>query len=346
LEYSSILKSLLFSLPSTTPALKTYAIVDSLRDESVKEMIPLSGLDHLDLWHEDLWAFEHEVPVYLVELKQDNEFTEYLLQNRDKDLAVYLISPYRLEVLQRYYSFFTYPDMDGGVVEFYGRKKQPPEGKEWSSKAYFGFYCADMLSDYIDTLYSEEKIDEFFAGAAMWLVPDSEGEGLYIAFRDKAGVVDDVVLDLSQLTKAPNPMLDFERVSFPTIPNLEEYAHEVSIDLKQIQHLEKRHIRKFIDNVFFWAKRAGFRFRGQEERNRQRAYDLFEQANTLGLESEMAVYRYIVYALLISTPIEDTPVYERLKEIPDEKTKVQLLTQETWKIVQSQRRAGGSTKTA
>jgi len=76
-RYQALYKQLLFRLPNTTPALKTYAIVDSIRDESVKEKIPWSGLNHLDLWHEELWEHELEVPLYL--------------------LASYFISPYRID---------------------------------------------------------------------------------------------------------------------------------------------------------------------------------------------------------------------------------------------------------
>ncbi len=341
-KYITLQKNLLFNLPSTTPKLKTYAIVDSLRDESVKEKIPWSGLNYLDLWHEDLWEHELKIPLYLVELEEENAFTEYLLSNRDKELASYFISPYRLEVLQHYYNFFTYPEIDKEGFEKYGRKEATPKGKEWSRKAYFGFYGANVLADYIETLYSEEKIDEFFAGVAMWLVPSSEEESyLYIAYRDKEGWIDDVNLDLSQLRDIEAPMLDFDRVSFPTIPNLEDYAHEVTLDLKQMELFEQRHRRKFVDNVFYWAEREGYTFYHSKEFNKKRAFELFGEANSLGLESEDAVYKYIIYALLVLKPMEETTVYQKLRQMPNEKTKTALLTQEIWKILQFQRRANG-----
>jgi len=339
-------KSLLFNVPSTTPALKTYAIVDSLRDESVKEKIPWSGLNYLDLWHEDLWEHEQEVPVYLVELEEDNELTEYLLKNSDKDLAVYFVSPYRLEVLQHYYNFFTYPSINKEGFAQYGRKEITPRGKEWSSKVYFGFYDANVLEDYIQTLYTKNKIDEFFVGVAMWLIPSSSDESkLYIAFRDKDAQIDDVNLDLNQLLELEAPMLNFDTVSLPTVPNLEEYAHEVVLDLEQMQLFEQRHKRKFIDNVFLWANNEGYTFYHSEESNRQRAFELFTEANTLGLENEEAVYRYIVYALLVLTPMKETNIYQKLRQMPNEKTKTELLNQEIWKVIKFQRRANGTTKT-
>jgi hypothetical protein len=345
-ELITLQKNLLFNLPPTTPSLKTYAIVDSLRDESVKEKIPWSGLNYLDLWHEELWEHELEVPLYLVELEEDNEFTEYLLVNSDKDLASYLISPYRLEVLQHYYSFFTYPEIDKEGFEKYGRKEQTPAGTQWSRKVYFGFYDANVLADYIQTLYTEEKIDEFFAGVAMWLVPSGTEESeLYIAFRDKTGIVDDVNLDLTQLLEVENPMLSFDTVSFPTIPNLEDYAHEITLDLKQMELFEQRHRRKFIDNVFYWAQKEKYIFPNTVEESKKRALILFDEANALGLESEEPVYQYIVYALLVDRPMHETIVYQKLTHMQKEESKSKLLIQEIWRVLQFQRRANGTTKT-
>lgn len=341
-KYITLQKNLLFNLPSTTPKLKTYAIVDSLRDESIREKIPWSGLDYLDLWHEDLWEFEQEVPLFLIKLEKENELTDYLLHSTEKGSVSYCISPYQLEVLQHYYNFFTYPEIDKEGFKKYGRNEPTPKGMEWSRKVYFGAFASDTLPDYIETLYSEEKIDEFFAGVAMWLVPSSVQESeLYIAFRDKEGQVDDVNLDLNQLLEIETPMLNFDTVSFPTIPNLEDYAHEVTLDLKQMELFEQRHRRKFIDNVFYWAQKEGYTFYHPKEFNKQRALELFSEANTLGLESEDAVYKYIIYALLVLKPMQETTVYQKLRQMPNEETKTALLTQEIWKILQFQRRANG-----
>ena len=341
-EIIDLYKNLLFGLPNTTPSLKTYAIVNSLRDETVKEKIPWSGLDYLDLWHDDLWEHEQEVPVYLVELEQDNELIEYLLKNTNKDLAVYFTSPYRLEVLQHYYNFFTYPSIDKEGVDQYGRKEPTPQGHEWSNKVYFGFYDAAVLLDYIQTLHTEDKIDEFFADVAMWLVPSSEEQNnLYIAFKDKTGEVDDVNINLDPLLELDAPMLSFDTLSFPNIPDLESYAHEVTLDLEQMQLLEQRHRIKFIDNVFYWADNEGYTFYHSKEVNYERAFVLFNEANTLGLENEEAIYRYIVYGLLVLKPMQETTVYQKLRQMPNEKTKTELLTQEIWKVLQFQRRANG-----
>ncbi len=344
-ELMVLQKKLLFTLPNTTPSLKTYAIVDSLRDESVKEKIPWSGLEYLDLWHEDLWDFEQEVPLYLVALEEENEFVDYLLENADKSLATYCISPYSLETMQRYYSFFTFPELDKEAFAVYGRKEETPKGKQWSQKVYFGAFGADTLANYIDMLYSEEKIDEFFAGAAMWLIPQEEGRRLYLAFRDKEGEVDDVSLELEGLAEMPSAALNFDTVSFPNIPNLEEYAHEITLDLKQMELLNQRDRRKFIDNVFFWAERDGWRFAYSKAHQKKEAMKLFEEANALGIESEAGVYAYIVCGLSTAIPLKEIPLYNKLRAVAHEEQKITLLHEQLWKILQFQRRSTHETQT-
>jgi len=188
-------KRLLFSLPSTSPALKTYAIVDSARVEEVKEKVLFSQLSYVDLWHEELWELEQESPLYLIELEKDNDLTDYLLSYHKESIATYLISPYSLEVLNAYYRMFTYVklEIEKGVIE----------------DVMFGFYDPNVLPDYIDSLYTQEKIDELFMGIAMWLMPSiEEEESLYIAFKDKEGEIEDVRIDLTPLENEPFPSLD------------------------------------------------------------------------------------------------------------------------------------------
>ena len=231
-EYIALYKKLLFNLPQTTPALKTYAIVDSIRDERIKEKILFSNLNHTDLWHEELFENEQEVPLYLIELEKENELLDHLLTQHKESIATYFISPYDIETLKRYYSVFTHVNIEVEADNF--------------QKAIFGFYDPNILSNYIQTLYNQDKIDEFFAGIAMWLSPSIEKEGeLYLAFRSKAGHIDDVSLQLEPLLEEEHPMLNFEDVSLPTLANLKEYAHEIYIDQKQLAVFEEMEKRRF-----------------------------------------------------------------------------------------------------
>ena len=144
-ELVALYKELLFNVPQTTPTLKTYAIVDSIRDEAVKEKIVFSQLNHTDLWHEELFENEQEVPLYLIELEKENDLLDYLLSKHKESIATYLISPYDIKTLQAYYRFFTYVTID---IE-----------QDNEAEAIFGFYDPNVLPNYIQTLHTQEKID-------------------------------------------------------------------------------------------------------------------------------------------------------------------------------------------
>jgi len=311
-ELIELYKELLFTVPQTTHTLKTYAIVDSIRDEQVKEKILFSGCNYIDLWHEELFENEQEVPLYLVEIKKDSELLEYLLLQHKKSVATYFISPYSLETLQMYYSMFTHVNIE---VEEHN-----------SNKGIFGFYDPNILSNYIQTLYNEEKIDEFFAGTALWLVPSVEKEDeLYIAFRDKDGQIEDVNLQLSNLIEEETPMFDFSNISLPTLANLEEYAHEVEIDYVQVKMFDDVEKTRFINGIFREYKEEGYTFYHSEDFNKERAFDLFDEALNLNIGKNAGIYRYILLALLVIKPMKDTNYYLKLQNSNDENSKIGLM---------------------
>ena len=320
-ELIKLYKELLFTVPQTTPTLKTYAIVDSIRDEQVKEKILFSGLKHIDLWHEELFENELEVPLYLIELDKKNELLDYLLSQHTQSIATYFISPYSLETLQTYYSMFTYVNIE---VE-----------ENNSNKGIFGFYDPNILSNYIQTLYNEEKVDEFFAGTALWLVPSVEKEDeLYIAFRDKDGQIEDVNLQLSNLIEEETPMFDFNNISLPTLVNLEEYAHEVEIDYEQVQILDGFEKQKYLDEVFVRAKEDEYVFKNDEKTNREKANELFDEAKGLGVESEDGVYKYIIIALLANKPLKEFAFYGELGQVSNKDAKKEIVNETLWKTIQ------------
>lgn len=322
-------KALLFSVPLTTPTLKTYAIMDTTGDESIHEKMLFSGLNYVDLWHEDLWDHEFEIPLSLVELEKDNAFTDYLLNSHEDQLAIYFVSPYDIDTLQQYYSKFNYPLIYVNTEKFQG-----------FANIYLYFYKADILPRYINTLYTEEKVDEFFAGVAVWLVPDAyEGTELYIAFRDKNNQVDDVNLELEHLKDEPNPMLNFDNVRFPNIPNLADYAHDVTVDEEQLRLFKEQKRLRFVENTFEWAEDDEYTFSRSQKENTQRALQLFDESISIGIESELGSYRYIVYGLLISKPIQETPLFTQLKNLANEDEKIEALGQAIWSITRQKRSA-------
>jgi hypothetical protein len=324
-ELIALYKELLFNVPQTTPSLKTYAIVDSIRDEKVKEKILFSNLNHTDLWHEELFENEIEVPLYLVELEKENELLDYLLAQHTKSIATYFISPYSLETLQAYYNKFTHVNLEIETDDF--------------KKALFGFYDPNTLPNYMQTLYTPEKVDEFFAGVGIWLSPSVQRETeLYIAFRDKEGEVDDVSIELTSLLKEENPSFNFDNASLPTVPNLEAYAHEVNIDQRQLQLFNDAHKIRFINKAFVQMQDDAYNFYYDETVNKKRAFELFDEAKSMGIESEDGVYKYIVLGLLTLIPLNQTQIYEKLLSVSDEKMKLELLNKNLWNIIEQQRR--------
>ncbi len=313
-EYLKLYNELLFNLPQTTPALKTYAIVDSIRDEAVKEKILLSGLSTIDLWHEELFENEQEVPLYLIEIDKENELLDYLLNNHKKSIATYFISPYDIDTLQSYYSMFTHVHIEIEAEDF--------------QKGIFGFYDPNILPNYIQTLYNEEKVDEFFTGVAMWLSPSvDKADELYIAFRDNDGEVDDVSLDLTSLLEEENQSLNFDNVSLPTLANLEEYAHEVDIDQKQLAVFEDVEKKRFVDGVFEEYLLKGYNFYTNEQENKKRALVAYNEAQNLVFSTEGGYYKYILLSLLLSEPISQLGLYDKLFELAEEAEKIALIEQ-------------------
>ena len=279
----------------------------------------------MDLWHEELWENELSYPLYLVELDKENELLDYLLRQHKESVATYFISPYSLETLQTYYNKFTHVSLEIEEDDF--------------QKALFGFYDPNTLPNYIQTLYNENKIDEFFAGIGMWLSPSVEKEDeLYIAFRDKNGQIDDVSLQISNLLKEKTPMLYFDNVSLPTLHELESYVHEVSIDQRQLQLLNDAQKVKFINAAFLKMKDDAYSFYDDEVVNKKKAFDLFDEAKLMGIESDDGVYKYIVLGLLKRMPINKTSLYEKLLAVSDETIKLELLNKNLWKVIEQQRR--------
>ena len=241
-ELIELYKELFFELPKTTPTLKTYAVIDSIRAKAMelKKLLLISNLDYLDLWHEKIEDNAEAVPLYLVELTKESELFTYLLNNHEEKLATYFISPYDIKNFQRYYSRFTYPRIEIEEDDF--------------REGVFGFYDPTILKDYLQTLYTQEKVDEFFAGIAYCFTPSHEDEArLHMGWKDKNEKLDDVSLLLENFLEVKKPSLDFENVSLPDISNLNDYVEDRVIDnmqVKMFDDMTKTHlINKILNRV-------------------------------------------------------------------------------------------------
>ena len=327
-ELIGLYKNFLFTLPQTTPTLKTYAIVDSARDETLTEKVMLSGLGYVDLWHEEMFELEQERPLYLVELQKENNLTDYILSEHSNSVATYFISPYSLETLQAYYSTFTYVQIEEeqGVYE----------------EAIFGYYDPNILPNYTQTLYTKEKVNEFFAGVAMWLVPSVENENeLYIAFRDKEEQVDDVNLQLKHFIKEKSPMLNFDNVRFPTQASLEVYGHEVKIDHTQMQMFDKIQKEKFVKASLQMFHEEGYSHITAIRTYIDKGLELLYQAMQEGVSADTALQRYMLLGLLLEKPLHAYRFYNDIIHAESQEEKREVLEQLLWKL-EKQRRTDGN----
>jgi len=326
-EYIDLHKRLLFTVPSTTPSLKTYAIVDTARDESFREKVILSGLSFVDLWHEEFWELEQERPLCLVELKEENILVDNLLEAYVQSIATYFISPYDLEILQSYYSPFTYVQIEEKQGEY--------------AEAVFGFYDPNILSNYIQTLYTEQKIDEFFAGAVLWLSPNvGKVDELYLAYRNKDGKVEDVNLQLQNFIKEENPALNFDDVSFPTIPELEAHAHEVVIDYTQMQIFDTLQKEIFVKESLQMYHEQGYTDITAIRSYIDKGLEFLYQAMKEGVSDDTALQRYMLLGLLLDKPLHAYKFYNDIIHAVSQEEKVEVLEQLLWKL-EKQRRVDG-----
>jgi len=124
--------------------------------DPLEEMIKKDG-NYVTLWHKYFRDKVSLYPLYLVKLSKPSKILDYLNNHRDKDMVVYFQSTHELKELQEYYSSFTMPQIEK-------IKNKPKYGL-------FGFFDPFVFPSYVKTLYSKEKINEFFEPSLMWIIP-------------------------------------------------------------------------------------------------------------------------------------------------------------------------------
>ena len=313
-ELIELYKELFFELPKTTPSLKTYAVIDSIRAKAMelKKLLLISNLDYVDLWHPQIEENSQAVPLYLVELEKESEVFTYLLNNHEEKIATYFITPYDLKTFQRYYSRFTYPRIE---IE-----------EDDLREGVFGFYDPTILRDYLNTLYTQEKVDEFFAGIAYCFAPSHEEETrLYMGWRDKNGKLDDVNLMLENFLDVKEPSLDFENVSLPDISNLNDYVDDRVIDHMQVRMFDDMNLTNFIKALFEEYDSEGIEINLDEEEKVKKVYALVEDAEKLEIKTESGLYRYILLGLALPEPIKEFQFYVDLENASNELEKIEIM---------------------
>jgi len=323
-ELLLLYKKLFFTLPNTTPSLNMYAIVDTARNPSLQEKVMLSGLDYVDLWHEEMFELDAERPLYLIHMQKDNALIELLLSQQKQSVATYLISPYELETLQMYYRNFTYVQIE-------------EEGKY--EGAIFGYYDPNVLPTYMQTLYNQEKIDEFFAGVAMWLMPSvTQEELLYIAYKNKKEQIEDVTLNLNLFLQEEEATLNFNDLYFPNQSNLAPSIDEIIIDYTQMQRFDALQKERFVKTSLQMYQTQGYREIETNQTSIDKSMVLIYEAMEAGIEKDIGLQRYMLLGLLLGKSLKGYAFYKEIVYAPMQEKKIEILEQLLWKL-EKQRRA-------
>jgi len=235
------------------------------------------------------------VPLYLIQLQKEDALTIWLIENHDKHAVTYFQSPYDLETLQAYYSRYTFPYVE---MEAKGYEDETPRG-------IFGFYDPKVLPDFIQSLYTREKKDAFFAGIAVCFSPDVEAiDTCYAYYLKKAGVAYRT-LDMNQ----NNRPLDVTTLQEETLPYLS--SEEVpTLDAKQIEIFERLSHERFVREVVEDLHTQDL-LKENIEISLPKALHIANYGQTLGIDSEANIVRFIQLGLSLPEPIEH---YQKHKE--------------------------------
>jgi len=294
-EQIAFVKQLLFSEEYQKTDLKTYAIVDSVREENATQQVIFSALNSLNLWSEEIESETQTVQLHLVELKKESELVTYLLEHHEKSVATYFLSSHNLEELGAYYSSFTLADIE--------------DEKEQFKKGIFGFYDPNILPNYIKTLYSHEKIAEFFAGITICFSPNPKKEDELTLMYPTGGT--EVTVETVTL-KEPIETTFLNSTTF-TKETLEPYEGRRVIDHVQVGLFKRFAKEEFLERLFIEYEKNETWFKEFEEASLQRASTLYDEAKELyDIESGAGLYRYILLGMKLLEPVKSYDLHDNL----------------------------------
>ncbi len=281
-------KKLLFTYPKVGPGYRTYAIVDSIRDERIKEKMIFSELTYTDLWDKALVENEQKVPLYLIELQKEDSLTDRLITNHSKGATLYLQSRYDIKTLQAHYSGYTFPYIE---TEAKGYEDETPRG-------IFGFYDPQIFPRFMQTLYSREKRERFFAAADLFIVPSPSEEsvcGIYSLNSDA-----EIYLKRWHTAEEPPP----ETVT-GIYPSPLEPRYEVqTIDAEQVEILEAMAHERFVKEVLEDLKEAGLLQEDVDDVIAKTIEQTLWAREYLGIESQANTARVIQLSLTLPDPLQ------------------------------------------
>ncbi len=305
-------KKLLFTYPQEEQGYKTYAIVDSIRDERINEKMVFSTLKHTDLWDAELVENEQETPLYLIELQKEDALTAWLIENHDKGATVYLQSSYDIETLQAHYSGYTFPYIE---TQAKGYEDETPRG-------IFGFYDPLVFPRVMKTLYSKEKKERFFAGATLFCIPSNSEENLCELYYLNAQCA--IALKPWHTTKNPPHIKQDKHYVNPLSPEYDIHT----IDERQVEILQTLAHERFVKEVLKDLKEEGILKEEVEEIHTHVLERSLWAKVHLGIESQANMARWIQISLMLPKDLEyyvNSKEFKALKQTQEQTQKREIL---------------------
>jgi len=300
-------KELLFS-----NNIKTYAIADSLRDEKLRDKLIVSQSRFENLWHSSIVDDTNEVPLYLIELKEEDNLVNYLIENHSKNLVIYFQSPHSIEKLKEFYSSFTLLDIELEENEF--------------KESLFGFYDPQVFSNYVKTLYCQEKVKEFFHPSITWFVPNSKKENeCNLHYINDNQEVKLLKLEIDE--KSKSTFENLEIINLDKSANI-DFKERRKVDHKQILIFEQLEKERFVLLLLEEYKEDGYVFDSfDDEALKEFALKVYDEAHGIDIQinAEAGLYRYILISIILGKSINSIELYLELREDITLREKVKLL---------------------
>jgi len=298
-------KELLFS-----DNIKTYAIADSLRDDKLRDKLIVSQSKFENLWHSSIVDDTNAVPLYLIDLKEDDKLVNYLIEKHNENVVIYFQSSHSIKELRQFYSSFTLLDIEIEEDEF--------------KESLFGFYDPLVFSNYVKTLYSQEKVEEFFHLSSVWFVPNAKKENeCDMHYLNEEREINSLKLEVD--TKSKTFFDSLEIFSFGKSENI-EFKERRKIDYKQMLIFEQLEKERFVSLILKEYKEDGYVFDSFEDGTlKEFTLKVYDEAHGININIEAGLYRYILISILLGKSINSIELYVKLSDDITIREKVKLL---------------------
>lgn len=179
------IKQILFLPSDDRPSVSTYAILDTARDKVIYPKIMNADVQSICLYHGAKVVELATVAPYLVHLKKNDSFTEWLLaQGWGNSWGIFLQAPapFKLNELQRHFrKFLMVYDEDGKPL-------------------YFRFYDPRVLRVYLPTC-NETELETIFGPVNRYCVEGEDGNAM-IEYFCAGGKLSQRIVQLATLAES------------------------------------------------------------------------------------------------------------------------------------------------